>query len=77
MQTYRIPAFDGGGIRGPYTMVLPSSRVGKFLALLPCEELVQGRWEPFCSEIGCDGVFYEAHDGRELLFSLCRLPHLN
>lgn len=63
--------------RARYAEWCYSSRVGKFLALLRCEELVQGRWEPFCSEIGCDGVFYEPHDGSELLFSLRRLPNLN
>jgi hypothetical protein len=35
-----------------------SNHRGKYVALLLCEELVEGRWEPFCAEIGCDGVFY-------------------
>jgi hypothetical protein len=50
-------------------------RLGKYLALLQCEELVGGRWEPFCSEIGRDGVYYRASDRIETLLSLRSQPH--
>jgi len=37
----------------------PSTRRGKYVAVRACEELIEGRWEPSCSEMRCDGVFYE------------------
>ncbi len=45
--------------RARYAESCYSKRLGKFLAMLQCEELIEGRWEPFCSVIGCDGTFYE------------------
>lgn len=45
--------------RARYAEWCHSEHLGKYVALLQCEEFVEGRWEPFLSEIGCDGVFYE------------------
>jgi hypothetical protein len=45
--------------RARYAEWCYSKRLGKLLAMLQCEELIEGRWEPFCSVIGCDGTFYE------------------
>jgi hypothetical protein len=44
--------------RARYAEWCYSKHLGKFLAMLQCEELIEGRWEPFCSVIGCDGKFY-------------------
>jgi len=32
---------------------------GKYVGVLACEELIEGQWEQSCSEMRCDGVFYE------------------
>lgn len=42
--------------------------------LAPVQELVGGRWEPFLSEIGREGVFYWPSDGMEALLSLRSQP---
>ncbi len=46
--------------RARYAEWCYSKRLGKCVALPRCEELLEGRWEPFCSEIGCDGTFYDS-----------------
>lgn len=45
--------------RARYAEWCYSESFGKYFAVLACEELVEGRWEPFCSFIGCDGIYYK------------------
>jgi hypothetical protein len=45
--------------RARYAEWCYSEHLGKYVALLKCEELIEGHREPFCSLIGCEGVFYE------------------
>lgn len=61
--------------RARYAEWCHSERLGKYVALLQCEELAEGRWEPFLSEIGCDGAFYEPSSGVEILLSMRSQPH--
>ena len=61
--------------RARYAEWCYSERLGKYLALLQCEELVEGRWEPFVSEIGRDGVYVRLKDGIETLLFLQLQPH--
>jgi len=75
-----------GSIAVPMIQVLPdfrraryaewcySERLGKHVALLHCEELVEGRWEPFCSQIGCDGIFYDSFPAADPLLSVFSKP---
>jgi len=49
--------------RARYAEWCYSEHRGTYLAMLLSEELIEGRWEPFCAEIGCDGVFYEPFRG--------------
>ncbi len=56
--------------RARYAEWCYSERLGKHVALLPCEELVAGRWEPFLSEIGCDGIFHDSLPAADPLHSV-------